>query len=316
MKYRDFGKSGLKVSEIGFGAWAIGGNAHGNCYGHTDDRASLAAVQKAMELGCNFFDTADVYGRGHSETLLGKAIKGKRERAIIATKVGADFQSGFGAQNFSAEYIRAALERSLQRLKTDYIDIYQLHNPPLRLIGQESTFEILKILKREGKIRTWGLSIFDPTEGLVALRVTQPDALQVTYSIFNSRAEEVLFPSAREAGCAIIAREVLANGFLSGKYQEEAQFESGDFRAQWRREFILARVHGAQRLSFLVKLGQRTLAQTSLKFVLSNPEVAVALIGTKTAEQAEENFSASETPPFSREEEAEITRLRRNAFDL
>jgi aryl-alcohol dehydrogenase-like predicted oxidoreductase len=316
MKYRDFGKSGLKVSEIGFGGWAIGGDSHGNSYGHTDDKASVAAIQRSIDLGCNFFDTADVYGWGHSETLIGQAIRGKRERVILAAKVGADFESGAGVQNFSAEYVRTALEKTLSRLGTDYVDVYQLHNPPLRLIGLERTYEILKILKREGKIRTWGLSIFDPTEGLVALRVSQPDSLQVTYNLFNPRVSEVLFSTAQEAGCAIIAREVLANGFLTGKYDENVQFESGDFRAHWRRDFIAARVRAAQRLSFLVKPGKRTLAQACIGFVFSNQAVAVALTGVKTVEQAEENFGASEAPSLKASEEAEIKRLQANDFDI
>jgi aryl-alcohol dehydrogenase-like predicted oxidoreductase len=316
MKYRDFGKSGLKVSEIGFGGWAIGGDSHGNSYGHTDDKASLAAIQRAIELGCNFFDTADVYGCGHSETLIGQAIKGKRERVVVAAKVGADFSRGAGVQNFSADYVRSALEKTLQRLGTDYVDVYQLHNPPLRLIGQEGTYEILKILKREGKVRTWGLSIFDPTEGLVALKVSQPDSLQVVYNLFNPRAGEVLFSAAQAVGCAIIAREVLANGFLTAKYQENVQFESGDYRSGWRRDFVIARVRGAQRLSFLVKPGKRTLAQASIRFVFGNQAVAVALTGVKTVEQAEENFGACEAAPLTAREEAEIKRLQSHAFDL
>jgi aryl-alcohol dehydrogenase-like predicted oxidoreductase len=316
MKYRDFGKSGLKVSEVGFGGWAIGGDSHGNSYGRTDDKTSLLAIQKAIELGCNFFDTADVYGWGHSETLIGQAIKGKRERVLIAAKVGGDYLSGAHVQNFSRDYVRQALERSLQRLGTDYVDVYQLHNPPLRLIAQEGTYEILKILKQEGKVRTWGLSIFDPTEGLVALKVTQPDSLQVTYNLFNPRASEVLFQGAQEAGCAIIAREVLANGFLTGKYDENAQFEQADFRSQWRRDFVVARAVGARKLSFLAKVGQRNLAQASIRFVLQDSAVAVALTGVKTNEQAEENFRTSDTAVLSKAELAAIKRLQDNSFGL
>src|SRR5258708_5348902 len=111
MKYRDFGKTGLKVSEVGFGSWAIGGNQHGNSYGTTDDSVSAAAIQQAIESGCNFFDTADVYGRGHSEELLGKALKNRRDRLFIATKVGSDFYQGLGFQTFSPRYIRFALEK-------------------------------------------------------------------------------------------------------------------------------------------------------------------------------------------------------------
>src|SRR5438132_633002 len=139
MKYREFGNTGIKVSEIGFGAWAIGGNEHGNSYGPTDDKDSLEAIHRAIDLGCNFFDSADVYGFGHSEDVLGKGLKNYRDRVVIASKVGGDFYSGAGRQNFSADYIKFALDRSLERLKTDYIDIYQLHNPPLKIIEKPQT---------------------------------------------------------------------------------------------------------------------------------------------------------------------------------
>lgn len=157
MKYRDFGATGIKVSEIGFGCWQIGGNGRGNSYGPTDDKASSEALLKALDLGINFFDTADVYGFGHSEEILGKTFRGKRDRVILATKVGADFYQGQGFQTFTPDYVRFALEKSLKRLQTEYIDVYLLHNPPLKLIGKEETFEILKDLKKEGKIRTFGV---------------------------------------------------------------------------------------------------------------------------------------------------------------
>ena len=134
MKYREFGNSGIKVSEIGFGAWAIGGSEHGNSYGATEDKVSQEAIGRALELGCNFFDTADVYGFGHSEELLGKSLKSCRDKVVIATKVGGDFYRGAGRQNFSHEYIRFALDKSLERLRTDYIDVYQLHNLSMKLI--------------------------------------------------------------------------------------------------------------------------------------------------------------------------------------
>lgn len=316
MKYRDFGKTGLKVSEVGFGGWAIGGNQHGNSYGTTDDNASLAAIQQAIESGCNFFDTADVYGRGHSEELLGKALRNRRDKLFIATKVGSDFYQGLGFQTFSSRYIRFALEKSLERLKTDYIDVYQLHNPPLKLINQESTYSLFNTLKREGKIRAWGLSIFDPTEGLTALKVGQPDSLQVVYNIFHTRAAEILFPAAFQSGCAIIAREPLANGFLSAKYDTSTKFERGDIRQQWRQDYINARVAAAKKLSFLTKPGSRTLIQACVGYTLLPEAVSVVIPGIKTPQQAAENLATCETPSLTSEELALIKELQKRNFDL
>lgn len=323
MNYRDFGNSGIKVSEVGFGGWAIGGNEHGNSYGPTDDKVSIEAINKALELGCNFFDTADVYGFGHSEVLLGKALKNKRDRAIIATKVGSDFYQGGGFQTFTPEYVRFALEKSLDRLQTDYVDVYQLHNPPLRLLKKESTYTILQDLKREGKIRAWGLSVFDPIEGLTALGVTQPDCLQITFNIFNSRPSEKLLPSAYASGCAIIAREPLANGFLTGKFApgsetefNDASFEEGDIRQSWPMDYVLARIEASKRLNFLHIAEKRTLAQAAIKYVLSMKEVSVTIPGTKTPRQAEENFAASDLKPLSQAELTEISSLAKRSFDI
>ncbi len=316
MKYREFGNSGISVSEVGFGSWAIGGNEHGNSYGYTDDKVSAEAIERALELGCNFFDTADVYGLGHSEELLGKALKAHRHNVVIATKVGADFYGGAGHQDFTDKYIRYAIDKSLTRLKTDYIDVYQLHNPPLKLIEQPETYQIFDELKREGKIRTWGLSIFDPIEGLVALKSGRPDCLQLVYNIFSQKAAEELLQRAREANCAVIAREPLANGFLTGKYQGDSSFESGDIRHAWPRNFIQARTLAAERLRSTMPGSRLSLAQLALRFVLACEAVSVVIPGIKTADQAEENLTASDLPALNQAELAQINELLKSNFGL
>ncbi|MBZ0186085.1 MAG: aldo/keto reductase [Candidatus Obscuribacterales bacterium] len=316
MKYRDFGKTGIKVSEVGFGCWAIGGNEHGISYGPTDDKESLLSIETAIDLGCNFFDTADVYGWGKSETLLGQALKGKRERQVIATKVGSDFYQGYGFQTFSAEYVRFALEKSLQRLKTDFIDVYQLHNPPHELIGRDSTYEILRALKKEGKVRAWGLTVASAEEGLTALDTTLTDCLQVPFNMFASEAAEALFQRAAVKVCAIIAREPLANGFLSDKNHINATFASGDIRQSWPREFITARVKAAGALAFLALPDKRTLAQAAIQWTLIQPEVSVVIAGVKTPAQAKENFTAADSRALTEEELASIANLQQNSFGL
>lgn len=316
MRYREFGNSGIKVSEIGFGAWAIGGNEHGNSYGPTEDKTSLEAVAKALDLGCNFFDTADVYGFGHSEELLGKALRSVRDRVAIATKVGGNFLSGPGRQDFSPDYIRLALEQSLERLQTDYLDVYQLHNPPLKLIERPETYTVLKELKREGRIRAWGLSIFDPVEGLAAIKVGNPDCIQVVYNIFTTKAADELFQRAQQGGCALIVREPLANGFLSGKYEEDATFPTGDIRCDWPRQYIRARARAARQLKQLAEPAALTLAQLALKFVLARPEVSVVIPGIKTPEQAEDNLQASNEPDIGEAELSGIASLAARNFDI
>src|SRR5213076_1251300 len=204
VRRRVLGRTGLAVSPVGFGAWAIGGNRFGNSYGPTDDAESLRAVRRAYDLGCNFFDTADVYGHGHSEQLLGEALAGIRQRVLVATKVGGNFYNrgvnplllGRIAEavgrpgrrlaaglplpvthdaDFSPEYVRFAVEQSLRRLATDYIDLLQLHNPALSLIADPDTYLVLEDLKREGKIRFYGVSVHPPEEGPPTLEVTRPD---------------------------------------------------------------------------------------------------------------------------------------------
>jgi aryl-alcohol dehydrogenase-like predicted oxidoreductase len=315
MKYRDFGATGIKVSEIGFGCWQIGGNGRGNSYGPTDDKASSEALLKALDLGINFFDTADVYGFGHSEEILGKTFRGKRDRVILATKVGADFYQGQGFQTFTPDYVRFALEKSLKRLQTEYIDVYLLHNPPLKLIGKEETFEILKDLKKQGKIRTFGVSIFKPIEGLTALSAGRPDCIEVAYNIFSYRAEETLFPRAFEAGCAIIAREPLANGFLTGKYDSAPTFSSGDYRKSWPIEYVQARSEACRMLKFLQKDGERSMTQAALRFALQERAVSTVIAGMKTPEQVVENAGVPDLKQISREDLLRVRELQLRGFN-
>ena len=193
MKLRNFGLTGFKVSEVGLGCWAIGGNSHGNSYGSTDDVESIKAVKRAAELGCNFFDTADVYGEGHSEEILGMALHKIRDNIFIATKVGGAYMypgSDYGHINFSEEYIRFALENSLQRLKTGWIDLYQLHNPSLKIIQAGEVFKIMRSLQKEGKIKFVGISVHSLDEGVAAL--DHVDAIQCVFNMLDPRNYELL----------------------------------------------------------------------------------------------------------------------------
>jgi len=294
VKYRRLESTDLEVSEIGFGAWAIGGNQFGNSYGPTADEESLRAITTAVDLGCNFFDTADVYGHGHSEELLGKALKGRRKEVVLATKGGSDFYHDPPRLNFTEAHIFFAVEQSLKRLDTDIIDLYQLHNPPFSVIEGGRVFEPLEKLKKQGKVRYYGISIHDPQEGLLAMKTGKPSTIQVVYNYLRRDAAEELFPRALAEGVGIIAREPLANGFLTAKYTKDSVFPVGDIRHQWPSKYQTQLV--SQVDSFKKTLGQSalTLAQAAIRFALAQPAVSVVIPGCKTPEQAAENFKSAD----------------------
>ncbi len=320
MNRRILGRTGLAVSEVGFGGWAVGGNQFGNSYGPTDDAESIRAIRRAFDLGCNVFDTADVYGHGHGEELFGTALTGVRPQVILATKVGGNFYNRdvhpllterltqlIGSPldqvppdaplpvthdaNFSPGYVRFALEQSLKRLRTDYVDLLQLHNPPMNLISSMETYEVLEDLKREGLIRFHGVSVHPPEEGIAAVQATMPDTVQIVYNLARREAEDEFFPAARAAGVGVIAREPLANGLLAGAYSPDSVWEKGDIRARMPRQYVHQLVALGQRVRELADKAGTTASVLALKFVLDNPAVATVIVGMKTVRQVEENLA-------------------------
>lgn len=319
MNRRILGRTGLAVSEIGFGGWAVGGNQFGNSYGATDDAESFRAIRRAFALGCTFFDTADVYGHGHSEELIGAALSGVRAEVTLATKVGGNFYNrdvhpllkdrlaqlaGTPLEqippdaplpvshdvNFTPGYIRFAVQQSLKRLRTDYIDVLQLHNPPMNQISNMETYGVLEDLKREGLIRFYGVSVHPPEEGIAAVQATMPDTVQIVYNLARREAEDEFFPAARAAGIGVIAREPLANGFLAGKYRPDSVWEKGDIRARMPRQYVQQVAALGQRVLELADKAGTTAARLALKFVLDNQAVSTVIVGMKTVQQVEENI--------------------------
>ncbi len=304
MKYRTLGRTGIRVSEIGFGAWAIGGMS----YGPTRDEDSLEALETAWGHGVNFFDTADTYGEGHSEELIGKFLKGKRDEAVIATKAGWDFYHKGVSKNFDPGYIRFACDQSLKRLQTDWIDLYQLHNPTLEQIEAGSLFEVLDELKKKGKIRFYGVSVHVPREAAAVIQSGKADALQLIFNLLDQRQVAEVFPEGEKNGIGIIAREPLACGLLSGKYSAETRFSRDDHRNRWSKEKKELDLQKISILKSQLNLSRLSLAQAALEVVLSFEEVSVVIPGAKTKAQVLENVKASEEPRLRIEE---IDHLRR-----
>jgi aryl-alcohol dehydrogenase-like predicted oxidoreductase len=304
VKLNPLGQTGLMVSELGFGAQAIGGNEHGNSYGSTSDGESIKAVHIALDRGCNFFDTADVYGFGHSETILGKALKlaGKLHDVVIATKGGCNFHRQPVAHDFSPEYLVQAVEASLQRLDREYIDLYQLHNPPMSVLRSEDLFLALDRLQAQGKIRHLGISIHSVDEGLACIKSGKVETLQVVYNLLSQAdpdiSAEALLPHVRASGIGLIAREPLANSFLAGTQRVDTIYEPGDMRGEWSLEGRRARIALCEIFRPLERTGF-SLAQIALRFVLDEPAVSTTIVGVKTPAQAEENFGAPELPSFA-----------------
>lgn len=242
----------------------------------------------------NFIDTADAYGRGHSEELIAQILKTRRKEVVIATKGGNQYTVRQGLRNFDPDYIAGALEQSLRRLQIDTIDLYQLHNPPAEVMRRGEIFELMDRVKREGKIRYYGVSLETAADGLAAIRTGKPDTLQVVYNILHQDPEDELFPLAMRENVGIIARVPLERGVLSGRFTGPESFAKGDFRARMFSTEALAPLNAAVgELGFLVKDEVPNLAQAALRFTLSHPAVSSVIPGIRTVQQVDDNAAAS-----------------------
>ncbi|MFA7255803.1 MAG: aldo/keto reductase [Candidatus Omnitrophota bacterium] len=322
MKERLLGKTGLRVSEIGFGCWALGGNA----YGPVRDKDSLEALAAAWDFGVNFFDTADTYGEGHSEEILGKFLKGRsRDRLTLATKCGWDFYTpsqkpasllsqssekmnhAGHRKNFDNGYIRFACEQSLKRLGTDVIDLFQLHNPSLELIQKGDLVGVLEGLKKEGKIRFIGISVHTEAEALAALEDARVQTIQIILNLLDQRMAAKVLPEAAKKDVGVIVREALASGLLSGKYPPSHEFPKDDHRRRWFPEKREADWQKIQMIQKVLRPGALSLPKAALEFTLAFETVSTVIVGAKTRAQVLENAKASLEPALSPED---IDRLR------
>lgn len=298
------------VSEIGFGTWGISGRG----YGPTDDNESIRTLHKALGFGINLIDTADSYGNGHSEELIGKVLKERGDHdTIIATKFGWDFYRADGIRsNLKRDYINLALEKSLKRLGRDWIDIYQVHNSKPDSIVSNGVYETLDELKKQGKIRFYGVSATYIDDGIKAIASGKPDVIQVKYNLLEQRAEKAIFPIAIHKKIGIIVREPLACGLLTGKYDAQSIFPKSDHRRGWHRNFLEDTERKVRKLGFL-KCPEKTLTQAAISFILSQEAVSSVIPGSKTVKQLCENVGASSVTLDSFEHE-EISSLYEKHF--
>jgi aryl-alcohol dehydrogenase-like predicted oxidoreductase len=310
MNYRALGSTGLSVSEIGFGTWGLGGDSGGSvAYGPVDDNASRDALRLALDQGVNFYDTSDLYGFGHSEKILGKAFLDSREKVVIASKGG--FVDAV-KQDFSVPYLRQAVERSLDRLRTDYIDLYQLHSPAVTsLIEQPETVVLMKELQAAGKIRAWGLSARSPEEARIAIENFSPPVVQFNFNLVDQRAQEIgLFALCKARKTGVIIRTPLCFGFLSTDGAKHTEFHSTDHRGRWspqqRQRWSEA---GADFAAVAESMDGQTHAQLALRYCLSFDSVSTVIPGMLTVQHVQENTRASALGPLTPPEMQRIQAL-------
>lgn len=295
MHYRKFGNTDLEVSEIGFGTWAIGGGAMiGNTaigWGDADDRVSVNAIHAALDAGINFFDTADIYGLGHSEELLGKII-GKRKDVIIATKGGNVSRNNQFTVDYSNEYILRACEDSLRRLKRETIDFYQLHTARIQHLQEGGCVEAMKQLQKEGKIRNWGISLntFEPLpEAEYFIENEIGNGFQLVLNLLNQKTIPLLKRSS-ENGYGIIVRMALQFGLLTGKFDKEINFQANDHRKKRLTKEVIEMSNDALKPVWdLLKKYNCSKTQLALSYVLSYSEVSTLIAGIRTSEQVKLN---------------------------
>lgn len=325
MKYRTLAKTDISVSVIGFGVWTVSAGWWGE---YTDDEA-CRLLRRAHELGITFFDTADTYGNGRGETLLATAFGGRRAEIVIGTKFGYDFYSDPDArrgqrerpQDFSPRFVRFALEQSLKRLETDYIDLYQLHNPRMSAIQRDDLFDLLERLKEEGKIRAYGAALgpaIGGTEhGDEAMRARPSlSSLQIIYNLLEQDPGRRFIPVARELDISLLVRVPHSSGLLEGKYTAETTFPPSDHRSHRPREWLIDGLKKLERLRFLTEGRGQTIGQAALKWLLAEPTIASIQPNIYDEEQLREFAAAADLPDLTAEDLARVADLYEHNFYL
>jgi aryl-alcohol dehydrogenase-like predicted oxidoreductase len=306
MEYREFGRTGWNVSTFSFGAWAIGGT-----WGPVDDEESMKSLHCALDLGVNFFDTADVYGDGHSERLIARLRRERSDPFHVVTKAGRRLNPHV-ASGYNRENLTAFVERSLKNLETDTLDLVQLHCPPREVYYMPEVFGVLDDLVTAGKLRFYGVSVEKVEEALKAIEFPNVQSVQIIFNIFRQRPIELFFPEAKRRKVGILARVPLASGMLTGKMKRDSQFSADDHRNFNRYGESFDRgetfsgvdyetgLQAVDELRALVPEGM-TMAQFALRWILMFDAVSTTIPGAKRPAQVEDNVNAGSMPPLSEE---------------
>ena len=330
MEKRSFGKSGVEASVVGFGVWTVSTPWwHASNEKLKDKSYNLALMQKALDAGITLFDTADTYGNGLGETILKEALGHRRDEICISTKFGYEWKATpveerkgqvEQPQNFSPDFIRQGLEGALERLGTDRIDLWMLHNAKMSSIERDDTFALLERLKKEGKIRAFGVSLgpaigWEP-EGVKAMQTRAMDCLMIIYNLLEQKPGRRFIEVAKETGCGLMARVPHSSGMLEGMYTKDTKFDPSDHRSHRKKVWLEQGLQKIEQLGFLTEGRDRSLAQAALQYILAHPELTAVLPNIYNEAQLEEFAAAPSTPAFTAEELAKVDALFDNNFGL
>jgi aryl-alcohol dehydrogenase-like predicted oxidoreductase len=314
MKYRTLGRTGWSVSDISFGAWAIGGD-----WGQVSEKDALATLHKAIDSGVNFIDTADVYGDGRSERLVAQVRKARKEKIVVATKAGRRLPRQT-VEGYSRENLTTWIDDSLRNLSTDALDLLQLHCPPTELYSRPEVFAMLDDFVKAGKIRYYGVSVQKVEEALKAIEFPNVQTVQIIFNCFRQRPAELFFQRARRRQVGILARVPLASGLLTGKLRADSTFAADDHRNFNRHgesfdvgetfsgvDYAVG-LEAAEQIRRLLPEGM-SMSQFALRWILMFDAVTCAIPGGKRPEQVADNCRASDLPPLETETMAEVERI-------
>ena len=325
MKYRLLPRTDLQLSEIGFGVWTVATN----WWGEIPREERVALLENAVDRGINFFDTADTYGEGYGEEILAEVLGQHRHDLVIATKFGYDFYDKTTPrighqerpQKFDADFVRFTCEQSLRRLRTDYIDLYQVHNPRIDALERDDLFETLEELKSDGKIRHYGVALGPDIgwfeEGESSMKERQVSSLQMIYSILEQDPAKAFFPIALEQQVGLISRVPHASESLTGRYTEVPTFKEADHRSHRRTEWLREALRKVEKVKFLAGKGTgRSLSQAAIKFCLYQPTIVSVLPNFTNLDELCEFTEAVNTPDLTEEEQSRLDGLWGNGFYL
>jgi aryl-alcohol dehydrogenase-like predicted oxidoreductase len=321
MKYRKLGKGGIKVSEIGFGAWVIGLDWWGK---KIDDDQAIKMLKRAYDLGINFYETADMYGKGKSEKMIAQVFKDMRNEVVYSTKWGYDMYSAEQIehneihQKHNCEFLAYALQQSMERLQTDYIDVYSLHNPKMDAITNDKLFTSLDNLVQKGKIKSHGVALGPAIgwkdEGLLAIEKRNITCLQTVYNILEQDPGRTFLISARKHNVGIMVRVPDASGVLTGKVTEKTIFDKNDHRGNRKKGWIIEAMQKIGKLKPIANIKGWTISQLAIKFILSQKEISVVLPTAVSIEEIETFAEMSDGNYLNKNELEQINDLYNNNF--